>query len=184
MSIGYGAPLVAVVAMKPIATELVTARSGPSTVAAVSYIGSAFGGIVAGWLAGKFGVRRVVLFGALMVGSGLALSASGGLVELIIGHGLLIGLLGPTPDLCQPVVRAPPWVGGGADRLGPGRRGRDLAAHPPVRRRRDRLARHNACLLVVPSCTSGHRPSVRFRRVARPRHRRGAKPRSACIPIC
>jgi MFS family permease len=94
MSIGYGAPLVAVVAMKPIAAELATARSGPSTVAAVSYIGSAFGGIVAGWLAGKFGVRRVVLFGATMVAAGLALSASGGLVELIIGHGLLIGLLG------------------------------------------------------------------------------------------
>ncbi|UYN96844.1 MAG: MFS transporter [Enhydrobacter sp.] len=94
MSIGYGAPLVTVVAMKPIAAELETARSGPATVVAVSYIGSAFGGIVAGWLAGRLGVRRVVLFGAAMVAAGLMLSASGGLIELAIGHGLLIGLLG------------------------------------------------------------------------------------------
>ncbi|MCX7367158.1 MAG: MFS transporter [Alphaproteobacteria bacterium] len=94
MSIGYGAPLVVVVAMKPIAGELVTARSGPSGAAALSYIGSAFGGILAGWLAGKFGVRSVVLLGAAMVALGLALSASGGLTELFVGHGLLIGLLG------------------------------------------------------------------------------------------
>ena len=94
MSIGYGAPLVVVVAMKPIASELVTARSGPSGAAALSYIGSAFGGILAGWLAGKFGVRSVVLFGAAMVALGLALSASGGLTELFVGHGLLIGALG------------------------------------------------------------------------------------------
>lgn len=94
MSIGYGAPLVVVVAMKPIASELVTARSGPSAAAAFSYIGSAFGGILAGWLAGRFGVRSVVLFGAAMVALGLGLSASGGLVELFVGHGLLIGALG------------------------------------------------------------------------------------------
>ena len=94
MSIGYGAPLVVVVAMKPIASELVTARSGPSAAAAFSYIGSAFGGILAGWLAGRFGVRSVVLFGAAMVALGLGLSASGGLAELFVGHGLLIGALG------------------------------------------------------------------------------------------
>lgn len=94
MSIGYGAPLVVVVAMKPIASELVTARSGPSAAAAFSYIGSAFGGILAGWLAGRLGVRRVVLFGAAMVALGLALSAAGGLRELYAGHGILIGLLG------------------------------------------------------------------------------------------
>ena len=94
MSIGYGAPLVVVVAMKPIASELVTARSGPSAAAAFSYIGSAFGGILAGWLAGKLGVRRVVLFGAAMVTAGLALAASGGLPALYVGHGVLIGLLG------------------------------------------------------------------------------------------
>ncbi len=94
MTIAYGAPLVVVVAMKQIATELHTARSGPAAAGSLSYVGAAFGGIVAGWLAGRLGIRRVVVFGATMVALGLLLSASGGLFELYAGHGVLMGLFG------------------------------------------------------------------------------------------
>ncbi len=94
MTIAYGAPLIVVIAMKPIATELGTLRSGPAAAGSFTYIGAAFGGIVAGWLVGRLGIRRIVMFGATMVGLGLILSGSGGILELYAGHGLLIGLLG------------------------------------------------------------------------------------------
>ena len=94
VTIAYGAPLIVIVAMRPIAAELETSRSGAAGAASITYIGAAFGGIVAGWLAQRLGVRRVVLFGATMIAAGLLLSASGGLLELYAGHSVLIGLLG------------------------------------------------------------------------------------------
>jgi MFS family permease len=103
LTLCYGAPLVSVVAMKPIAAELGTSRSGPAGAGSIVYIGAAFGGIAAGWLAGKLGVRRVVMFGASMVAAGLALSASGGMLELYAGHGLLMGLFG-TACMFSPLI--------------------------------------------------------------------------------
>jgi MFS family permease len=94
MTIAYGAPLVVVVAMKQIAAELDTARSGPAAAGSLSYVGAAFGGIVAGWLAGRLGIRPIVIFGSTMVALGLMLSAFGGLFELYVGHGVLMGLFG------------------------------------------------------------------------------------------
>jgi MFS family permease len=94
MMVAYGAPLIVVVGMKPIAAELGTARSGPAAASALTYIGAAFGGIVAGWLAGRLGIRKVVLFGAAMVAAGLVLSSLGGLLPLYAGHGVLMGLFG------------------------------------------------------------------------------------------
>ena len=93
-SIGFAAPLAVVVALKPITAELETVRGAVSGVVASSYVGSAFGGILAGWLAGKIGVRRVVLFGAAMMGIGVALASFGGLAGLYVGFGVLAGLLG------------------------------------------------------------------------------------------
>src|SRR3990167_6567574 len=95
--------MVWLVAMKPIAAELGTSRSGPAGAGSIVYIGAAFGGIVAGWLAGKLGVRRVVMFGGTMVAAGLALSASGGMLELYAGHGVLMGLFG-TACMFSPLI--------------------------------------------------------------------------------
>lgn len=103
LTLCYGAPLVSVVAMKPIAVELGTSRSGPAGAGSVVYIGAAFGGIVAGWLAGRLGVRRVVIFGGTMVGAGLILSSSGGIFELYAGHGVLMGLFG-TACMFSPLI--------------------------------------------------------------------------------
>ena len=88
MTIAYGAPLVVVVAMKQIAAELQTNRSGPAGAGSLSYVGAAFGGIVAGWLAGRLGIRPIVIFGSTMVAAGLLLSSCGGMFELYVGHGI------------------------------------------------------------------------------------------------
>ena len=103
LTLCYGAPLVSVVAMKPIAAELETSRSGAAGAGSVVYIGAALGGIVAGWLAGKLGVRRIVIFGGTMVGAGLILSSSGGMLELYAGHGVLMGLFG-TACMFSPLI--------------------------------------------------------------------------------
>jgi MFS family permease len=94
MTVAYGAPLIVIVGMKPIAAELGTTCSGLAAAGSFTYLGAAFGGIVAGWLAGKLGVRRIVLFGATMVAAGLVLSSLGSLLPLYAGHGVLMGLLG------------------------------------------------------------------------------------------
>ena len=103
LTIAYGAPLFAAVALKPIAAEFGTDRAAPAAAGAIALIGAAFGGIAAGWLSGRIGIRLVVLFGALMIAAGLALSASGGLGDLYIGHGVLMGLLG-TACIFSPVM--------------------------------------------------------------------------------
>jgi MFS family permease len=94
LTIAYGGPLLCAVALKPIAADLHTARSGPSAAGSFTYIGAAFGGILAGWLSGRIAIRWIVMFGAVMLAAGLIVSASGGLLTLYLGHGVLMGLFG------------------------------------------------------------------------------------------
>ena len=47
-----------------------------------------------GWVADRIGIRRTVIFGAVMIAAGLAVSAIGKIWALYVGHGLLLGLLG------------------------------------------------------------------------------------------
>jgi MFS family permease len=103
LTISYGAPLLAVVALKPIAAELGTSRSAPAAAGSFTYIGAAIGGIMAGWLSGRLGIRRIVVFGAAMLAAGLIVSASGGLLHLYVGHGVLMGLFG-TACMLSPLV--------------------------------------------------------------------------------
>ncbi len=94
LSVSYGAPLMAVVAMKPIAAELGTPRSAPALAVALTYIGAGCGGIAMGWLAERIGVRAVVMFGGTMIGVGLTIASFGGLIQLYVCSFLLVGLLG------------------------------------------------------------------------------------------
>jgi MFS family permease len=94
MSMCYGAPLVAVVALKPIAADLGSLRSIAALAGSLAWLGAAVGGIVMARIAERVGVRWTVMSGALMIGAGLALSSQGGVWQLLVGHGLLIGLLG------------------------------------------------------------------------------------------
>ena len=103
LSIAYGAPLLAAVALKPIAAEFGTTRAAAAAAPSFTLVGAAFGGIAAGWLSGWLGVRRIVLFGAAMLAAGLVLSASGGLLQLYAGHGVLMGLFG-TSCMYSPIM--------------------------------------------------------------------------------
>src|SRR5437763_14524252 len=94
-TVSFGAPMITVVALKPIAAELGSARSVPALAFALAWFGSATGGIGMGWLAERIGIRWVVIGGALMIAVGLALSSLGGTAAaLYIGHGVFIGVLG------------------------------------------------------------------------------------------
>src|ERR671929_1039414 len=93
-SVSFGAPTITVVALKPIAAELGDTRSVPALACSLAWFGAAIGGIPMGWMAERFGIRRVVMFGALMVAAGLAISSSGSPAALYVGHGVFIGLLG------------------------------------------------------------------------------------------
>ena len=90
----YGAPLLAAVALKPIASELGSPRSIPALANSLAWLGSGTGALAFGWIAERVGIRTTVIFGAVMIGAGLALASRGGAWELLVGHGLLLGLLG------------------------------------------------------------------------------------------
>ena len=94
LSVSYGAPLVAVVALKPIAADLGVTRSAPTLAGSFAYLGAGFGGILMGWTAERIGPRPVVMFGSCMIGLGLFVSSLGGLKTLYFGHGILMGLFG------------------------------------------------------------------------------------------
>jgi MFS family permease len=94
LSISYGAPLVGVIGLKPIAAALGAERSTVALAAALVWVGTGLGGILMGWVADRVGVRRTVIFGAVMTTLGLAVSSLGRVSTLYLGHALLIGFLG------------------------------------------------------------------------------------------
>jgi MFS family permease len=109
LTISYGAPLISVVALTTIAAELGTSRAAPSAAGSLVLIGAAVGGIAAGWLAGRFGIRRIVLFGAAMLAAGLFVSALSGVSQLYLGHGLFMGLFGASCMLSPLITYVSLW---------------------------------------------------------------------------
>jgi MFS family permease len=94
MAIAFGAPWITLVGLKDIAAEVRGERSIPAFASALMWIGSGLGGILMGRIAERVGIRFTVVFGALMVAVGLALSSLGPSLPLYIGHGLFMGLIG------------------------------------------------------------------------------------------
>jgi MFS family permease len=94
MLMAFGSAWITAVALKDIASEVGGARSVPALASSLAWLGSGIGGIGLGWLADRVGTRWTVLFGALMIGLGLAISTLGPPWPLWIGHGLFIGLIG------------------------------------------------------------------------------------------
>jgi MFS family permease len=94
MMMAFGAAWITVVALKDIAGEVGGTRSIPALASGLAWLGSGIGGIMMGRIADRVGTRWTVLFGALMIGLGLAISTSGPSWPLGIGHGLFIGLIG------------------------------------------------------------------------------------------
>jgi MFS family permease len=94
MAMSFGAAWITAVALKDIAAEVGGTRSIPALASALAWLGGGVGGIIMGRIADRFGTRWTVMFGALMIGTGLTLSTLGPPWPLWIGHGLFIGLIG------------------------------------------------------------------------------------------
>jgi MFS family permease len=94
LSFSYGAPLIIVVGLKTMQTQLGTDRSVLALAGAFVWIGTGLGGVVMGPVAERIGMRATALIGATMMAAGLALSATGWIWAIFVGHGVLIGLLG------------------------------------------------------------------------------------------
>ncbi|MGH7152438.1 MAG: MFS transporter, partial [Acetobacteraceae bacterium] len=94
LSISYGAPLIVVVGLKTMQEALGIDRSMLALAGAFVWVGTGLGGILMGRVADRIGIRSTAMIGAVMMAAGLALSATGHLWAIFIGHGVLIGLLG------------------------------------------------------------------------------------------
>lgn len=94
LALSFGAPWITVVALKEIAAETGGMRAVPALASALAWIGYGSGGIVMGQIAERVGIRWTVLFGAVMICVGLALSSRGETWQLYVGQGLFMGFLG------------------------------------------------------------------------------------------
>jgi MFS family permease len=94
LSLSFGSPLLAVVGLRDIQAAMHTDRSVVSLASSLVWIGNGVGGIPMGWLADRIGIRKTVAMGTLSMAAGMALSSTGTVWALYVGHGLLVGFLG------------------------------------------------------------------------------------------
>ena len=94
LSVSYGSPLLAVVGLKPITEDLGTVRQVVALAGALTWLGTGAGGIVMGQLAERIGMRATVIIGAVSIAIGLAMSATGDIWAILIGHTLFVGVFG------------------------------------------------------------------------------------------
>jgi MFS family permease len=109
LSFSYGAPLIVVVGLKPIAASLETDRSVVALAASLVWLGTGLGGILMGRIADRVGMRRVAMFGAAMTALGLTVSAIGQTWALVLGSAVLIGLLGNSAHFPPLVIYVSRW---------------------------------------------------------------------------
>ena len=109
LSVSYGAPLVVVVGLKPIAASLDTDRSVVALAASLVWLGTGLGGIFMGRIADRIGMRPVAIFGAAMTALGLVVSAIGQTWALVVGSAVLIGLLGNSAHFPPLVTYVSRW---------------------------------------------------------------------------
>jgi MFS family permease len=94
LAVSFGAPWITIVALKLIAAETDGLRSVPALASSLAWVGFGAGGIVMGYIAERVGVRWTVMFGAVMILVGLALSTGTATWQLYVGQGLFMGFLG------------------------------------------------------------------------------------------
>ena len=93
-SVSYGSPLLVVVGLTTIQSALGTDRAALAMASSLVWVGAGFGGVLMGRVADRIGVRLVAVIGAISIAAGLAISASGSLWALFVGHGVFVGLIG------------------------------------------------------------------------------------------
>jgi len=94
LTVCFGSTLTAVVGLKPITEDLGTTRQLVALATALTWLGTGIGGLLMGRVADRLGVRFMVIFGAAMIALGLAVSASGNIWAILVGHALFVGVLG------------------------------------------------------------------------------------------
>src|SRR5438477_13142519 len=109
LSFSYGAPLIVVVGLKPIAASLDADRSVVALAASLVWLGTGLGGILMGRIADRIGMRQVAIFGAAMTALGLAVSAIGQTWAQVLGSAVLIGLLGNSAHFPPLVIYVSRW---------------------------------------------------------------------------
>jgi MFS family permease len=109
LSVSYGAPLVVVVGLKPIAASLGADRSVVALAASLVWLGTGLGGILMGRMADWIGMRPIAIFGGVMTALGLAVSAIGQTWALILGSAVLIGFLGNSAHFPPLVTYVSRW---------------------------------------------------------------------------
>ena len=93
-SVSYGSPLLVVVGLTTIQSALGTDRATLALATSVVWVGTGVGGVLMGRAADRIGLRLTAMIGAISMAVGLAVSATGSLWALFVGHGVFIGLIG------------------------------------------------------------------------------------------
>ena len=109
-SVSLAAPTMLFVALKPIASDLETARAIPSLAYSLMMVGAGVGGIAMGWWMDRLGVMQPVLFGSVMICLGALLASQAeGPLTLFVASGLLIGLFGKAAMIAPLVANVTRW---------------------------------------------------------------------------
>jgi MFS family permease len=99
-----------VVALPAVQAEFDVARAGASFPYTLAMIGFAFGGILMGRMADRFGIVFPVIGGTLALGLGyVAASYSTSLLQFALAHGILIGLLGSSATFGPLIAEISHW---------------------------------------------------------------------------
>src|SRR5215470_1853180 len=77
MGLVFGAGWITSVALTEIAAEVGGLRSIPALASSLAWLGSGVGGVIMGRVSNRFGMRLSVVFGAVMIATGLAISTFG-----------------------------------------------------------------------------------------------------------
>src|ERR1700675_3930609 len=73
-AVWFAAPAITVVGLRSIAADLGGERSVPALAYSLAWLGASIRGIAMGQAAERFGVRSTVIFGSLMIATGLVLA--------------------------------------------------------------------------------------------------------------
>lgn len=99
-----------VVALPTVQAEFGVARAGASFPYTLAMIGFAFGGILMGRMADRFGIVVPVIGGTLALGLGYIAAASAtSLLQFALAHGILIGFLGSSATFGPLIAEISHW---------------------------------------------------------------------------